>query len=86
MDPKISARDIILMWGSPDDGVVVREYVIGWGESGPYEQTARASNDAHFFRITGLGESFRCLRSPTRNSMHALYAIFKKMQTIKWTF
>jgi len=61
LEPKTSARDIILMWLPPDDGVFVREYVIGWGESGPYEETVRVSNDAQYYRIEDLGEWLRFL-------------------------
>ena len=61
LETKPSAREIILMWLPPDDGVFVREYMIGWGESGPYEQRARVGNEAQFYRITDLGRLYYCM-------------------------
>ena len=34
----------------------MRDYVIGWGESGPYEQTDTVPSEAKFYRIANLGE------------------------------
>ena len=49
---------MMVMWSPPDDDVIVREYVIGWGESGPYEHVVKTEASQRYYHITGLGKKF----------------------------
>jgi len=50
---------MMVMWAPPDDDVIVREYVIGWGESGPYEHVAKTEASQRYYHITELSKFYQ---------------------------